>query len=402
MKKYLLIALSLLVVIGMLFTGCAQQAPATDTPAVDTPTADAPAAQAPAADGEYLNADGEKITIGFSVGHTTEERWMREIAMAEEWCAARGIKLIVQSADDDTSKQIEQCETMITNGVDAILCQAIDANAIGSVCDSAADAGVVIIAYERPITNPNCSYYIAFNSMHAGEIMAQSLIDLVPEGRYVYLHGDASVSDTLIYKQGSDDVLAPHLESGAITIVADQYCDGWSADEALKHTENALTANNNEIDAIIPANDNTAGGVIQALAAQGLDGKIPVSGMDGDIAACQRIIEGTQISTAFKWLPALNTAALELACDAVMGNTDAVNAKINSGIDDGQGGEVPTCWIAPVCVNKDNINEVVIASGYYTVDQVYANVPKEEWPEIEVTGDLDMEKWGWVSEYTPY
>lgn len=345
--------------------------------------------------------ESDSITIGFSIGHTTEERWQREIEMAEKWCEEQGVEFIVQSADDDPSKQIEQCETMITNGVDAILCQAIDANTIASVCASAEKSGVVMIAYERPITDPNCDYYIAFNSAHSGEIMAQSCLDLVPKGNYVYLHGDASVSDTLIYKEGSDAVLQPHIDSGDVKIVADQYCDGWSADKALEHTENALTANHNDVDAIIAANDTTAGAVVQALAAQGLEGSIPVSGMDGDIAACQRIVEGTQAATAFKYLPALNTAALELACDAVRGETEAVEARINSSIDDGQGGQIPTCWIEPVCVTKDNIDEVVIASGYYTIDQVYANIPEDQRPKVEVTNTLDLDKWGWVSEYTP-
>ena len=127
---------------------------------------------------------------------------------------------------------------------------------------------------------------------------------------------------------------------------------------ALKHTENALTSANNDVVAVLAPNDSTAGAVVQALTAQNLQGKVGVSGQDGDIAACQRIVEGTQTGTAFKYLPALSTTAFEAACNIAMDRTDIVDEKATALTDNGAG-DVPTIWVPVIWVNKDNIDETI-------------------------------------------
>jgi hypothetical protein len=83
-------------------------------------------------------------------------------------------------------------------------------------------------------------------------------------------------------------VLQAAIDSGAITIVGEAYTDGWLPANAQRNMEQILTANDNKVDAVVASNDGTAGGVVAALAAQGMAG-IPVSGQDGDLAALNRV-----------------------------------------------------------------------------------------------------------------
>lgn len=407
MKKTIrLVALVLsLVMCAVLFAACdgsgsagqasqSQQetsAPA-ETSGADTETSMAAGSESSTGGEAATKADGSKIKIGFSVGSTTEERWVKEMEMAQQYCDANGIELIVQSADDDANKQITQCQSMISQGVDVLIVAAKDSESAGVVCDMAHESGTKVVGYERGVNNGDVDYYIAFNPVQVGEIQAQMLVDRYPRGIYIWLHGGPEDGLVQSYIQGNTTVLQPLIDSGDITIVADQYCKNWSADEAMKHTENALSKVNNDVVAVVAPNDSTAGGVVQALAAQGLDGTVGVCGQDGDIAACQRIVEGTQIGTAFKYLPTLNTTAMEVAVELARGETDQVDARVTDKVNNGFA-DIPTIYIPVIEVNKENINDTIIASGFHSLEEVYANIPKDQWPDVEVTGELDIYKY---------
>lgn len=96
------------------------------------------------------------------------------------------------------------------------------------------------------------------------------------------------------------EVLKDAIDSGKIKNVGEAYTDGWLPANAQKNMEQFLTANDNKVDAVVAANDGTAGGVVAALTAQGLAGSVPVSGQDGDHAALNRIALGTQTVSVWK------------------------------------------------------------------------------------------------------
>lgn len=139
--------------------------------------------------------------------------------------------------------------------------------------------------------------------------------------------------------------------------------------------ENALTANNNDVQGVVAANDGTAGGSIQALTAQGMAGKIPVSGQDADLAAVQRIAEGTQLMTVYKPINAIATKAAEMAIAAAKGESISTEKSVNNGKID-----VPSVLLDPLAVNKDNL-DVLIKDGFHKLEDVYKNVPKDQWPK---------------------
>lgn len=329
--------------------------------------------------------DISEISVGVSLGTLKQERWAREAEMFQQYADDNGFEINIQSANDDTALQISQCENMINQGVDVLLLQPLDAETVSPVIDEAHDAGIKVISYDRFATNCDVDYYITFDSVKVGEVEAQFVVDAAPKGNYIVLRGGPEDNNAKLVAEGQDNILNPLIEKGDIKVVTDQWCDGWDPNLALEYTENGLTACKNDLQGLIASNDDTCGGAIQALAEQGLDGKVPTCGQDADLAACQRIVEGTQTGTVFKPTVLLNQAACELAVACATGTEgdDAVDSslgtwtKLNNNFKD-----VDSFSVDVIAVTADNIYDIICKEyEYHSVEDVYANVDKSEWPE---------------------
>src|SRR5262249_39117623 len=146
-----------------------------------------------------------------------------------------------------------------------------------------------------------------------GRMEAQSVFDLVPQGNYIIIKGNKADANADFLRSGYDDVIKSAVDSGAIKIVGETYTDNWDPAKAQTETEQFLTAANNDVQAVLSENDGMAGGVVAALDAQGLAGKTPVSGQDGDQAALNRIALGTQTVSVWKDARELGKTAGEAA-----------------------------------------------------------------------------------------
>jgi len=325
----------------------------------------------------------DDIVIGISLGTSREERWQREIVMFEDYAEKMGVTVVIQSAEDEVTNQMSQCENLIAQGIDVLIVQALDSEAAGSIVEIAHEAGVPVIAYDRLVRNGDLDYYVTFDSEKVGEVEATFVVSKAPKGNYIWLKGGPEDFNAHLVYKGQQNILQPYIDSGDITIVLEQWCKGWDPKEALKHAENGLTLADNDIQAIIASNDGTAGGAIQALAAQGLDGIVPIAGQDADLAACQRIVEGSQTGTVYKPLLKLNTAAMDIAM--ILAKDQDVKSTMDSSLGvwnllDNGTKEVETFWVDVVAVDKDNIDEIIIDSGFHALEDVYINVPKDQWP----------------------
>jgi D-xylose transport system substrate-binding protein len=315
------------------------------------------------------------LTIGLSMDSLRVERWKRDhdlfVARAEEL----GAKVLAQSADSDATRQNSQAENLLVQDVDVLVVIPRDGVAAARIVEAAHAQGVPVLAYDRIIRNSDLDLYISFDNERVGYMQAEYLTRVKPTGSYFLLGGAPSDNNALLLRAGQMRALQPFIDSGAIQIVGDQWTDDWEPTEALKHVENALTANDNAIDAIVASNDGTAGAAIEALRAQGLDGSVAVSGQDADIAACQRIVEGSQTMTVYKALKPLATRAAELAVALAKGETITTDAVTPNGKLD-----VPSVLLDPVQIDADNLFEVVIGDGFHPIEDVYRNVPKDQWP----------------------
>jgi D-xylose transport system substrate-binding protein len=314
-----------------------------------------------------INTDKD-IVIGFSLGTLREDRWAKDENIFVKKAEDLGASVSVLFADNDTAKQLSQAENLILQGVNVLVVVPQDAMAVASIVKMAHKAGIKVIAYDRLIKNSDLDYYISFDNFKVGELEAQAVLDKVGHGKIAYIGGSANDNNSILLKEGSMHVLAPKIESGAISIVLDSFTTDWKPEEAYKTMKDYLKVNKT-IDGVVAANDGTAFGVIEALEEYGLAGKVPVSGQDAEMGACQRIVAGTQTVTVYKPIQLLASEAAKAAVAIARGEKPRINTKINNGKID-----VPACFLTPIAVTKKNILQTVIKDGYQSVDDVYHRI----------------------------
>ena len=309
-------------------------------------------------------ADAKNPKIGFSIDDLRVERWTRDrdffIAAAEK----QGAKVFVQSADASEQRQISQIENLISRGVDVLVIVPFNATVLNNTIKEAKKAGIKVLSYDRLILGADIDAYISFDNEKVGEMQAEGVVKLQPKGNYYLLGGAPTDNNAKMLREGQMKVLKPYIDKGDIKVVGQQWVKDWSATEALSIVENALTANNNKIGAIVASNDGTAGGAIQALAAQKLAGKVPVSGQDADLAAVKRVIAGTQAMTVYKPLKTIASEAAKLAIQLARNEKPAYNSSYDNGLK-----KVSTVLLKPTPLTKANVN-ILVDDGFYTKAQL--------------------------------
>jgi D-xylose transport system substrate-binding protein len=317
----------------------------------------------------------KKIRIGLSMDTLKEERWQkdRDIFIAEAKKA--GATVLVQAANGDDALQVSQSENLLSQGVDVLVVIPHNAEACATIVTSAKKSQVPVIAYDRLIKNCNLDLYISFDNEKVGYLQASYITKLKPTGTYVYIGGAPTDNNAYMLKSGAMKVLDPLVKSGKIKLAYDQFTNDWKPEIAQTNMENALTKLNNQVDAVVAANDGTAGGVIQALKEQKLAGKVPVSGQDADLAACQRIAEGTQTMTVYKPIKVIAKAAANAAIALANHKKVRTTKTVNNGKID-----VPFLALKPIAVDQKNLYQVVIKDNFQPLSEVYRNIPKDKWP----------------------
>ena len=310
----------------------------------------------------------ESLRVGLSLPTQREERWVKDKKTMEDEARKAGIDLRVQVTDNDAGKQVAQCENLISQGIKVLILAPHDASSASVIVGKAAKAGIQVISYDRLVTNsPLDYYYLSFDNLRVGELQGEFITKRVPKGSYLVLAGSPTDNNAKLFHQGAMKVLQPLVDRGDVKIVMDQFVKDWQPSEAQRLCEQALTKSHNQIDAVLAPNDGTAGGCIQALAAQGLAGKVPITGQDAELSGAIRIVQGTQSMTVFKDTRELGRRAIELALLLARGQPiDTRGRTVNNGKR-----EVPSVLLTPVVVAKDNLDEVLVKSGYLSKSAVY-------------------------------
>ncbi|MEO9655524.1 D-xylose ABC transporter substrate-binding protein [Marinomonas sp.] len=309
-------------------------------------------------------AAGEKI--GLLMSDLRLERWQKDRDLFTEAAEAMGAKVYTQSANGNVNTQISQVENMISRGVDVLVIVPENGEVLGNVLAEAKSEGIKVLAYDRLIKFADIDLYVSFDNIRVGEMQAEALLERKPSGNYFLLGGSPTDNNAKMFRQGQMNVIQPAIDAKKINIVGDQWAMGWSAEAALNIMENGLTANANKVDAVVASNDSTAGGAIQALAAQGLSGKVVISGQDADLAAMRRIVAGTQTMTVYKPISKLAKTSAEMAVKLARGESINVNGHVNNGKKD-----VDAVLLTPIAVTKDNLDATVIADGFHSRDDVF-------------------------------
>lgn len=312
-------------------------------------------------------ADAKNPKIGFSIDDLRIERWVRDRDFFTAAAEKLGAKVFVQSADASEQRQISQIENLISRGVDVLVIVPFNATVLNNTIREAKKAGIKVLSYDRLILNADIDAYISFDNEKVGEMQAEGVTKVQPKGNYYLLGGAPTDNNAKMLREGQMKVLQPLIDKGDIKIVGQQWVKDWSASEAMSIIENALTANNNKIDAIVASNDGTAGGAIQALASQKMSGKVPVSGQDADLAAVKRVIAGTQAMTVYKPLKVIASEAAKLAVQLARKEKPAYNSQYDNGLK-----QVSTVLLKPTPLTKANVG-LLVDDGFYTKAQISGN-----------------------------
>jgi len=330
--------------------------------------------------------------VGLSFSDFATERWKNEEVLMRALFEEKGYEVISQEANHDVKLQNDQIDNMVAQGVAAIIVIAEDGDAITTAVDAAADEGVLVIAYDRLIKSPKIAAYISFNNVEVGRQQAAGVLTALDiEGgewtvenpvKLVKLGGSPTDNNAILFRQGQDEMLQPYVDEGIIEVVADQWVDNWDALNALNIMENILTAQNNEIDAVVASNDGTALGALQAMSAQGLAGIVPISGQDATADGCNSIVKGELTVSILKDIRNLSPLAIDLTDELLQGgDADLVEytmAELTN--DDTLEGTVMAYFLPVEQVNADNVYELVVESGFQSYDDVYRDIPEDERP----------------------
>jgi D-xylose transport system substrate-binding protein len=316
--------------------------------------------------------------VGVSWSNFQEERWKTDEAAIKAAIEKAGGTYLSADAQSSPGKQLTDIESLIARGAKALIVLAQDAAAVRPAVEKAINEGVAVVGYDRLIEIPQV-FYLTFDNVEVGRMMAREVLKAKPEGNYVFIKGSGSDPNANFLFQGSMEVLKPAIDSGKIKNVGEAFTDGWLPANAQRNMEQFLTRNSNKVDAVVAANDGTAGGVVAALAAQGLAGTVPVSGQDADRAALNRVALGQQTVTIWKDARDLGRNAAEIAIQLAGGKK--LN-EVTGAMQWNQGpnkANMTAIFLKPVPVTQANLG-VVIDAGWATKAAVCQGVPAGRTP----------------------
>lgn len=307
----------------------------------------------------------ERAVIGFSIDTLAIERWRRDCDVFISYAREYGADVIVQNAGNSVEEQIRQIQYLIDKNVNAIVIVAKQADSLTEVIKNAKAKNIPVISYDRLILNANIDLYLTIDSQKVGELMSQEILKKAPIGTLFCIYGPLDDFNMTMIKTGVEKtIVGSQLKTGHVF-----FTDNWNYDLSYSHMVELLEQGKIPT-AVICGNDSVANSVIQAIQDIKPGKKIFIAGQDADIVNCQHIVSGKQTVTIYKPITELSKQAafyaVKLANGFSVENLPEINSTINNGF-----GEIPTLLLNPVAVTKDNIDEIIIQSGFHTESEVY-------------------------------
>lgn len=371
MKKLFAMILALAMVMSLAACGGSSAPAATEAPKADAPAA--PAAEAPAAEA------GSNL-IGVAMPTKDLQRWNQDGENMKAQLEAAGYNVDLQYAANDIATQVSQIENMIANGCEVLVIASIDGEALGTVLDQAKAAGIPVIAYDRLIMNSDAvSYYATFDNWKVGVKQGEYIVDALDlenagDKTYniEYITGDPGDNNINFFFDGAISVLQPYIDAGTLVCPSGQTekqtvaTANWATDAAQARFETILGtyyADGTQLDVVLASNDSTALGVANALESS-YTGAYPIlTGQDCDIASVKNMLADKQSMSVFKDTRDLAAKTVEMVDALMKGTEPPIN---DTETYDNGTGIIPSYLCEPVVGTKDNVQELLIDSGYYT------------------------------------
>lgn len=317
--------------------------------------------------------DKNDIVVGFSMGTLMEDRWIRDRDIFITEAEQQGITVIVNNANNDSDLQYKQVQEMLKQDIDVLVIAPNDCFVEARCVKAAKDKNVPVISYDRLVSNADVDVYISFDHTQVGVLMAQYLVENVPEGGYMIVNGSPTDSNSKMINDGAMSVLLPYINDGKIQLLDQTWVDGWKRETAYNFVADDMVKYKDKVKAILCGNDSMAWGVIDALSEAQIAEQVAVTGQDADLVACQRIVTGKQALTIYKPIKNLVKKTVEVCLQLVNGEKITSQDTINDGTY-----EVPYIFIDVEAVTKDNIDDTVIKDSFHLYEDVYQTGDKKE------------------------
>ncbi|MFG2734724.1 sugar ABC transporter substrate-binding protein [Streptomyces harbinensis] len=269
-------------------------------------------------------------------------------------------EVIYNNANADASRQQQQANSALAQGVSAIVIDPVDSNAAAGIVNTARAQGVPVIAYDRPVLGTPPDYYISFDNEAIGESIGRSLIEELEaggaEGGLLQVNGSPTDAAAGLIKQGIHNA----IDDSGFELLAEYDTPDWQPAKAQEWVGGQITRFGDGIAGVVAANDGTGGGAIAAFKAAGVEVP-PVTGNDFEVAAAQRIASGDQFNTISKPIKIVAEAAAEVTWQFLQGEEPAGETTLF---------DTPAQLFEPTVVTADNLAEVVASSEQLTAAEV--------------------------------
>ena len=214
----------------------------------------------------------------------------------DAYAKANNIELVWNSANLDVSTQANQVDSMINQGVDAIIIVPTQADSLGPQVASAKAKGIPLIAVNAALNNPDVTASVQPDDVAAGVQEMQMMADrLGGKGNIVILQGPLGQSGEIDRTKGIEQVLAKYPD---IKVLAKDTAN-WKRDEAVNKVKNWISGFGPQIDAVVAENDDMGLGALQALKESGRIG-VPIVGIDGIEDGLNAVKSGEFIGTSLQ------------------------------------------------------------------------------------------------------
>lgn len=317
------------------------------------------------------SAGGGDQTVAFLLPENVLPRWENQDSPFLEEALAKhapSAQLKTYNAENDSAKQQQQAEQALTEGAEVLVVIAVDQKAAGVIVNMAKAANVPVVAYDRLILDSPVDYYVSVDGTKVGGLQGQWLADNTQDGdNIVVINGSQSDDNAHLFNEGYMSVLQPLFDSGARKLVYESWTPGWDPTAAQAEMEQALTKTDNDVQGVLSANDGMAASIATALDAQGLAGKVPVTGLDGTTQALQLILQGKQGMTVYRSLKDQADKTGQIVGALLSGQEPPSDLFTDTPVDNGQV-KIPWASVEPMVIDQSNLDIVMEETGLKASD----------------------------------